>query len=90
MKNPEIKLLKKGIKVNGEYFPAHYSASKNNINGQATIYLKNICDRLPENVSEIFHVENDSESNTDYFEADRIRVTPENKFFNQVEKLAQL
>ena len=35
-----IKLLKKGIKVNGEYFPVFYSPSTNNINSNATIYIK--------------------------------------------------
>ena len=87
MEKPEIKLLKKGMKVNGEYFPAWYSPASSNRNGHATIYIKNY-KRLPDCASEIFHVENNTDSMTDYFEDDRIRLTPENPFFKQAEALA--
>ena len=36
----EMKLLKKGIKVNGKYYPCWYSSSQNNSKGNATIYIK--------------------------------------------------
>lgn len=36
----EIEIMKEGIRVNGQYFPAHYSPSTSDINGNATIYIK--------------------------------------------------
>jgi len=83
----QIKLLKKGIKVNGEYFPVSYSSSKNNIHGNATIYI-NTYKRLPQETKEVFEVANDTDSMTDYYEQDRIRVSSENEFFSKVNELA--
>jgi len=82
-----IKLLKKGIRVNGEYYPVWYSSSKSNINGNATIYARTY-NKMPDEVYKEFIVENDSDSMTDYFEKDRIRVSPNNKWFKLVEELA--
>lgn len=41
----EIKLLKKGIKIDGKYFPVWYSSSEGNTKGNATIYWtkKHLC-----------------------------------------------
>ena len=83
-----IRLLKKGIKVNNKYYPCHYSGSKNNINGNATIYIKGY-EPLPDEAYQVLNVENNSEMITDYFERDRIRITPDNALFNQVELLAK-
>lgn len=81
-----IKLLRKGLRINGEYFPCWYSSSKNNINGSATIYLK-CYKRLPQEIYSVLRVENNSDSRTDYFEKDRIRITPNSKYFARVEAL---
>lgn len=83
----EIKLLKKGIKVNGKYYPAWYSSCANNINGNATIYLRTY-DRLPVGFYNQFEIVNDSDIMTDYFEKDKIRIKRGSKFFDQVEALA--
>lgn len=83
----KVKILKKGIKINGAYFPCHYSSSKNNLNGNATIYMRSYA-RLPKEAYEVFKVENESDMQTDYFEKDKLRVLPTNPFFQQVEALA--
>lgn len=81
-----IKLLKKGIKVDGKYYPCWYNPSKNNINGKATIYLKTY-DRLPEGLNEELQVENDTDIQTDYIVKDRIRIPKTSKYFELVESL---
>ena len=83
----EVKLLKKGIKLNGEYFPCHYSSSKCNINGNATIYIKSY-KRLPDEAYKELQVVNESDTMTDYFERDRIRISPMSEHFNRVEELS--
>jgi hypothetical protein len=81
-----IKLLKKGIKVNGKYFSCHYSPASNNLDGNATIYIRSY-DHIPK-CSLI--VENDTDMMTDYFEKDRIRIPPNSPFFKQAEELAKV
>lgn len=83
----KIKLLKKGIKVNGEYFPCFYSPAKNNLNGNATIYIRSY-KSLPGECRKELHVENNTNLMTDYFEKDRIRIPPTSPYFKQVEELA--
>ena len=83
-----IKLLKKGIKVNGEYFPCHYNESKNNLHGNATIYIKSY-KSLPREAYGVLNVENNTDMQTDYFERDRIRVSPNSEYFARVEELAK-
>lgn len=83
----EIKFLKKGIKIDGKYYPVFYSPSKNNVNGNATIYLRTY-EPLPDNVNKILDVENNSDMMTDYFEKDRIRIAPTSPYFEKVEGLA--
>ena len=85
--NMDIKLLKKGIKINGEYFACHYSSAKNNRNGNATIYIKSY-EPLPKEAYSVLQVENNSDIMTDYFEKDRIRISPISPYFKQVEALA--
>jgi len=84
----DIRLLKKGIKINGEYFSCHYSSAKNNLNGNATIYIKSY-EPLPKEAYSALQVENNSDMQTDYFEKDRIRISPASEFFNRVEELAK-
>ena len=82
-----IKFLKKGIKINGEYFSCFYSPSKNNLNGNATIYIKSY-KSLPKEAYELLQVENNTDLQTDYFEKDRIRISPISLYFDKVEALA--
>jgi len=82
-----VKLLKKGIKLDGKYYPAHYSSAKNNINGNATIYIKGY-EPLPSEAHKVFTVQNDSDMMTDYFEHDRLRIPPTSQYFAKVEELA--
>lgn len=83
----EIKLLKKGIKIDGKYYACHYSSAKNNIKGNATIYLKGY-EHLPTEVYPILQVENNSDYMTDYVEKDKIRIPPTSAYFQKVEELA--
>ena len=84
----DIKLLKKGIKLDGEYFSAFYSSSSNNLNGNATIYIKSY-EPLPDEAYKLLQVENNSDMQTDYFEKDRIRISPDSPYFDKVEALAE-
>ena len=81
-----VKILKKGVKIDGEYFPCHYSSSKNNINGNATIYMKSY-KRLPDEAYNLLQVENNTDLMTDYSERDRIRIRPDSQYFNTVNLL---
>jgi len=83
----KIKLLKKGIKIDGKYFPCGYSSSDNNIKGNATIYIRSY-ESLPKEAYSAMSVQNESDSMTDYYERDRIRIAPGNPLFNQVNELA--
>lgn len=83
----KIRLLKKGIKIDGLYFPVFYSSSKGNCNGNATIYIKSY-KSLPAEAYKALNVENNTDMITDYFERDRIRISPSHELFNQVEALA--
>lgn len=84
----KIKLLKRGLRVDGDYYPCFYHSAKNNLKGNATIYLKTY-KRLPAEAHKIFEIENNTDIQSDYFEEDRIRISPQNEFFEMVEKLAQ-
>ena len=83
----EIKFLKKGMKVNGEYYSVFYSPSKNNINGNATVYLRDY-KRLPKEACQVLTIENSTDISTDYIEQDRIRIAPTSPYFKQVETFA--
>lgn len=88
----EIKLLKKGIRIDGIYYSVWYSSSANSKGGygvgNATIYCRNY-DRLPAELNKLMDVQNDSEIQTDYIEKDRIRVSPGSIYFKQVEEFAK-
>ncbi len=84
----QIKLLKKGLKVDGKYFPCWYSNSAHAKDGEhATIYIKTY-DRLPEGLDKELQVENDTEIQTDYVMRDKIRIPKSSKYFALVESLA--
>ena len=72
-----------GIKVDGKLHKCWYSIS-NLIGfpeGTITIYGKHYQD-LP--AIEGLTIENDSDSMTDYFENDRVRITPNHPLYNEV------
>lgn len=83
-----LKLLKKGIKINGEYFPCRYSSHTNNIKGNATIYLKT-WESLPDEAYKSLEVQNHTDLITDYFDKDKIRISKDNPLFDRVEELAK-
>jgi hypothetical protein len=72
-----------GIKVDGKLYKAWYSdtATVDMPTGTITIYGKNYISfpDIPD-----LEVENDSDIMTDYFENDRIRVTPDSIHYNAV------
>ena len=82
-----IKLLKKGIKINGEYFSASYSSGKNNLKDNATIYITGH-KSLPDAAYKELNIQNDSDSMSDYFEKDRIRIPAEHPLRAKIEELA--
>ena len=84
----KIKFLKKGIKVNGQYFPVwyhkgDYTKMSKIPNGSITIYVKSY-KGVPD--IEGLTIQNDSDMQTDYFEKDRIRVFPTSKYYKEVYK----
>ena len=88
-----IKFLKKGIRVNGEYYPCWYSSSKYNCSRKqlgkcATVYLKTY-ESLPQEIQNEFAVENNTEIISDYVEKDRIRIYPGDKWFDTVENFGR-
>ena len=78
-----IKFLKKGIKVNDEYYPVFYSLGAI-VDGieHLTIYAKSIIKGLPKELNP----ENNSDAMTDYFETDKIRFAKGTKMFNELSK----
>ena len=72
----EIKFLKKGIRIEGQYFPVWYSMGNlgpNYPQETISIYSKNY-GHFPADAFD--KVENDTEIMTDYFEKDRVRLLP--------------
>ncbi|MDI6788816.1 MAG: hypothetical protein QME51_10635 [Planctomycetota bacterium] len=84
----EIKLLKNGLRINGEYFRTWYSTGED-IHGQPlnTIYLKDY-KQMPAEVYKELSVINNTNGSTDYFETDKIRLTPESKYYKRFMELA--
>lgn len=78
-----IKFMYNGIKANGVLHKAHYSKGGYRTLPEETI---TIYARGYESFPEIegLTVENDTDIMTDYFAKDRIRVLPDNKFYDQV------
>ena len=83
---PTFKFLWNGIKVNGGQLQKAWYSYSNLINypeQTITIYAKNYR-RFSAEISEVFDVQNNSDSMTDYFECDKIRVTPDHPLYAQV------
>lgn len=81
-----VKFMWNGIKVDGELYKAHYSMGNYTTDsgipeGTITIYGKHYTS-LPSIAG--LTIENDSDAMTDYFENDRVRVTPDNKYYGEV------
>ena len=91
MTTATFKFLWNGIKVNnGQLQKGHYTIG-NLINapaGAITIYASTY-KGFSREVWEAFDVQNDSDSMTDYFETDRIRVKPDHPLYAEVLKAAQ-
>ena len=78
-----IKFMWNGIKVNGTLYRCWYSDSKltNHPEATITIYAKDY-KSLP--VIDGLQAQNDTDIMTDYFEKDRIRVTPDNQYYASI------
>ena len=78
-----VKFMWNGIKVNGELYRAWYSTGKliNHPEGTVTIYARD-CKSFP--LIEGLTAENNTEIQTDYFEKDCIRITPDNQHYPAV------
>lgn len=78
-----VKFMWNGIKVDGKLHKCWYSNSSLTgfPEGTITIYGKHYQD-LP--AIEGLTIENDSDSMTDYFENDRVRITPNHPLYNEV------
>lgn len=82
MKN--VKFMYNGIKVDGKLYKGWYSLGgyRDMPEGTITIYAKEYGDHFP--TIDGLQIENNTDIMTDYFEKDRIRVTPDNKWYHQV------
>lgn len=77
---PTLKFYYNGIKVNGgKLQKAFFTRGADTI----TIYARDYV-RFSAEIRGIFAVENDSDSMTDYFEKDRIRVKKDHPLYTQV------
>lgn len=78
-----IKFMWNGIKKDGKLYRARYSDGKllNSPEGTITIYARDY-DDFPK--VEGLNIENNTEIMTDYFEKDRVRVTPDNIHYTAV------
>lgn len=78
-----MKFMWNGIKVDGKLHRVFYSDGEltNHPSGTLTIYAR---DYGPLPRIEGLNVQNDSDSMTDYFETDRIRVMPGNRHYKAV------
>lgn len=79
----EVKFMHNGIKVNGKLYRAWYSIGNCRKLAESTIsiYAKDY-EGFPE--IDGLTIKNDTDSMTDYFEKDRIRVTIDNPFYQSV------
>lgn len=89
-----FKFFWNGIKVNngklqkGHYIKGSYTPESGLPNDTITIYADGYSGFSCE-VWEAFDVQNDSDSMTDYFEKDRIRVKPDHPLYAQVLKACE-
>ena len=70
-----------GIKADGKLIKAHYSNARltNYPEGTITIYARSILDSIP--TLDGMSVKNDSDMQTDYFESDTARITPDSPLY---------
>jgi hypothetical protein len=82
-----IKFMWNGVKVNSKLYRAHYSFDNSLTLGDKmiTIHAKDLCVGLPQLDWEI---ENNSDSMTDYCDADHVRLAPGSKYYNDALKAA--
>lgn len=83
---PVVKFQYNGMKVDGKLYKGYYSMgsyhkSSGIPSGTITIYSKDYS-RFPRIDGLIFH--NDSDIQTDYFDTDKIRVTPDSPYYKKV------
>jgi len=79
-----VRFMWNGIKVDGKLHRCWYSTGKllNSPEGTVTIYGKEYYPGIPQ--IEGLQIQNNSDSMTDYFEKDRIRVEPTNPHYSAV------
>ena len=74
----KVRYMWNGIKVDGQLYKVWYSFSihsyQNDNDPHITMYSTSYANRFPEEVHELFTVKNDTDSMTDYFDKDRIRL----------------
>jgi len=82
----KIKFMYNGIKIDGKLYRAHYSKNIliNNTEESITIYARDYSDGLPK--IDGLTVENHSESMTDYYEKDKIRIRKNNPLWESIDK----
>lgn len=78
----QIKVTLNGIKVDGKYIPCSFSTDSGTVMVYARDYGRNT---LP---TELGNVRNDTDSQSDYFETDHVRVYPTNKYYKDCYKAA--
>lgn len=85
-----VKILKHGIRHNGKYHRCFYSTAKlcNFPEGTITVYAWDY-ESLPVELAPV----NNSDSMTDYFETDKVRIVPTHplysEFLKQIERKVQ-
>ena len=87
----KIKFLKNGIRYQGKYIRVFYSKGSYSKEsgfpeGTITIYARDYSSHLPPELKP----QNDSDMQTDYFEKDRARISPNNKYYNEIKKFVKV
>lgn len=85
---PLIKFMYNGIKVDGKLHKGFYSKGSYHKDsgipaGTITIYARDY-GRFPRIQGLVYH--NETDSQTDYFDTDKVRIFPNNKHYSAVEK----
>lgn len=85
----KIKFMWNGIKVDGKLYRAHYSRGARWVGGKPqgdfiTIYARDLLVGLPKLEGET--IENNTDSQTDYFETDRLVLSPNSRYFEMAAK----
>jgi len=80
----KIKFNKHGLKINGKYIRAWYSEGKliDAPEGTITIYAKDYGNQLPKELKPL----NYTDSQTDYFDKDKARIRPDNKYYKEIKR----